>query len=198
MRRVCSQCGAVINQYHPGNLCFPCQGKQLEQEINAGEHLIDAEGYAAILGLDSAETLKRKAREGGLAPRVPRNKKWLWRKDDIEAWFKQEQRKGDAFRRLAQGIASNLRTCRYDSVICLSLSDKIGSKVYGREHILGTTDTGRVEPITLVKVDKSIALKMLEQLPKKDFSELVSITDWADLTYDSINKDLMARLEAYF
>ncbi|GAH55534.1 unnamed protein product [marine sediment metagenome] len=40
------------------------------------------------------------------------------------------------------GIASNLRTCRYDLVICLSLSDKIGSKVYGQAHIMGTTYAG--------------------------------------------------------
>jgi len=198
MGRSCLRCGAVINQYHPGNLCFPCQEKQLEQEINAGEHLIDAEGYAAILGLDSAETLKRKAREGGLAPRVPRNKKWLWRKDDIEAWFKQEQRTGDVFRRLAQGIASNLRTCRYDSVICSSLSDKIGNEAYGQELVLGVTDAGRVEPIDLVKVDRTTALKMLERLPKKEFPELIGITDWADLTYDRINEDFIVRLEAYF
>jgi len=43
-----------------------------------------------------------------------------------------------------------------------------------------------------------VALKMLEQLPKKDFPELIGITDWADITYDKINKGLIARLEAYF
>jgi len=49
-----------------------------------------------------------------------------------------------------------------------------------------------------VKLDRAVALNALEQLPKKDFPELVGITDWADLTYDRINKDLISRLEAYF
>ncbi len=96
------------------------------------------------------------------------------------------------------GIASNLKRCSNDSVICLGPSDKIGSKVYGQEHVLGTTDTGRVEPITLVKVDRSVALNALEQLPKKDFPERTGITNWADLTYNKINEDFIVRLEAYF
>jgi hypothetical protein len=88
----------------------------------------------------------------------------------IEAWFKQKRREGDVLRRTAMGIASNLRRCSNDSVI-YTLSDTIGSKVYGQEYVLGTTDAGRVEPITLVKVDRDIALRMLEQLPKKDCTE---------------------------
>ena len=99
---------------------------------------------------------------------------------------------------IARGIASNLRVCRNDPIICISLSDKIGSKVYGVELVLGTTATGRVEPIKLVKVDRSVTLNMLKQLPREDFPELIGITDWGDLTYDRINKDLIVRLEAYF
>ena len=198
MARVCLRCKKRLSQYNPGNLCFSCQEKQLEQKITGADDLIDAEGYAAILGLDSAEQLKRIARDDKLAPRIPAIKKWLWRGKDIEAWFKQKQRAGDVLRRTAMAIASNLRTCRYDSVICLSLSDKIGSKVYGQEHIMGTTYAGRVEPITLVKVDRAVALNALEQLPKKDFPEFIDITDWADLTYDRINEDFIVRLEAYF
>jgi len=74
----------------------------------------------------------------------------------------------------------------------------MGIKVYGVEPILGTTATGRVEPIELVKVDGSVALNMLKQLPKEDFPELIGITDWGDMTYDRINEDLIVRLEAYF
>ncbi len=160
--------------------------------------LVDAQGYADMLGLDSAEQLKRLARMGVLAPRIPVIKQWRWHRKDIETWRKQRQREGNAFRKAAMGIASNLITCRNDSVIYLSLSDKIGSKVYGQEHILGTTYAERVEPITLAKVDKSVALKMLEQLPPKGFPELAGITNWADLTYDRINEDFIVRLEAYF
>ena len=198
MRRVCSQCGAVINQYHPGNLCFPCQEKKLEEKITSGEDIIDAEGYASILGLESAESVKRLARKGLLAPRIPGVKKWVWRKDDIDAWFKREQQAGDVFRMAARGIASNLRTCRNDPIICLGPSYKIGNKVYGVEPILGTTGWGRVEPIELVKIDRSIALNMLKQLPREDFPELIGITDWGDMTYNRINEDFIVRLEAYF
>jgi len=188
----------VINQYHPGNLCFPCQEKKLEEKITGGEDIIDAEGYASILGLESAESAKRLARKSLLAPRIPGVKKWVWRKNDIDAWFKREQQAGDVFRMTARGIACNLRRCRFDSIICLSLSDKIGSKVYGVEPILGTTDVGRVEPIDLVKVDRSVALNVLEQLSKEDFPELKDIYNWGDLTYDRISEDLIVRLEAYF
>ena len=55
-----------------------------------------------------------------------------------------------------------------------------------------------MEPIDLAKVDRALALNALEQLPKKEFPELVGITDWADLTYDRITEDLIVRLEAYF
>ena len=198
MARVCSRCKKPLAQYNPGNLCFSCQEKQLEEKTTSGEDLIDAEGYADILGLDSAEQLTRIARKGVLAPRIPAIKPWRWRRKDIEAWFKQEQRKGDAFRRLAQGIASNLRRCHNDPVINLGPSDKIGNKVYGLDSVLGTSATGRGELIALVKVPKSTALQILQQLPRKVFPELTGITDWADLTYGRISEDLMVRLEAYF
>ena len=94
------------------------------------------------------------------------------------------------------GIASNLRRCSNDSVI-YCLSDTIESRVYGEEPISGTTAAGRVEPIEMVKVDRSVALKILEDLPGKDFPELVGIVDWEDLPYDRINEDLIVRLESY-
>ena len=199
MGRLCLRCGAVLSQYNPGDLCFPCQEKQLEEKITSGEDLIDAEDFAYILGLKSAVSVKRLAQKDKLPPRLPAIKKYSWLKKVVEDWIKQEGQTGSkVFRMAARGLASNLRTCRYDSVICLSLSDKIRSKVYGQEHVLGTTDAGRVEPITLVKVDRAVALNMLKQLPEEDFPELIGITDWGDLTYDRINEDLIVRLEAYF
>ena len=198
MALLCWQCGEELSRHHTGYICYACQEKRLEKMIADGEDLVDAEGYAAMLGLDSAEQLKRLARKGVLAPRIPEIRQWGWRRKEIEAWFKQKQRVGDVFRRTAMGIASNLKRCSNDSVICLGPSDKIGNKVYGQELVLGTTDVGRVEPIDLVKVDRSVALNALEQLPKKEFPELIGITDWADLTYDRINEDFIVRLEAYF
>lgn len=197
MTRVCLQCGKGLNQYHTGELCYACQEKQLDKMIVDREELVDAEGYAVMLGLDSAEQLKRLARDGMLAPSIPVIRKWLWRKVDIEDWFKQKQRAGDVFRKTAMEIASNLRRCSNDSII-YALSDTIGRNVYGQEYVLATVDAGRVEPIKLVEVDKSVALQVLEELPEKDFPELTGITDWEDLPYDRINEDLIVRLEAYF
>jgi len=209
MERKCIDCGAVLAQDNTGERCSPCQKKRLDERTTYDDELVDAEGFGAILGL-SATQVKRLAPDK-LPPRIPGIRKYLWRRKDIDAWFKQKQQEetqartqtreqagNRVFRRIARGIASNMTTCRYDSVICLSLSDKIGNKVYGQELVLGTTDAGRVEPIDLVKVDRAVALNALEQLPKKDFPELIGITDWTDLTYDRINKDLIARLEAYF
>lgn len=194
----CLLCDEKLSRYHTGYLCDACQEKRLKKMIVDDEEFVDTKGYASMLGLDSAEQLKRLARKGVLASNIPAIKQWRWHRKDIEDWFKQKQQAGDVLRKTAMGIASNLRTCRYDPVICLSLSDKIESRAYGVESVLGTTTAGQVEPIELVKVDKAVALTMLEQLPKEDFPALIGITDWADLTFDSINKDLIARLEAYF
>ncbi len=94
MKRVCSQCGEPLNQYHSGNLCYVCEGKRLEKMITDDEDLVDVGGYADILGLHSEEQLKRLARKGMLAPRIPVIKRWRWRRKDIEDWFKQKQHQG--------------------------------------------------------------------------------------------------------
>jgi hypothetical protein len=198
MSRVCSQCGKPLSQYNAGNLCFPCQEKKLEEEIASAEDIIDAEGFASILGLKSAESVKRLAIKRKLPPRIPVVKKYLWRKSVIEDWITQEGIGNRDFRMAARGIAGNLRTCRFDPVIRY-LSEKIGSKVYGEEAIWGTKsiELGG-EPTILAKVDRALALKMLRRLPEEDFPELTGVIDWADLNYDKITEDLTARLEAYF
>lgn len=198
MRRVCAKCSAVLTQYNPGKLCFPCQEKQPEQRATYDEDLIDAEEFAHSMGLKNAESVKRLARKNKLPPRIPGIRKYLWSRSVVEDWRRQEGIGNKELRMAARGIASNLRRCRYDSFIRSSLSDEIGSKVHGQEHVFGTTDAGRVEPITLAKVDRTVALKALQKLPKEDFPELSGITDWGDLTYDRINEDLIVRLEAYF
>jgi len=198
MKRVCLKCGTVLSeQYNPGELCFHCQEKQRGQDPTSNDDKIDAVGYAAILGLDSAEAVKRLAGKGKLAPRIPAIRKCLWYKEDIDTWIKQEGITNKDFRMAARGIASNLRRCSNDSVI-YCLSDTIGDIVYGVEPIMGTTASGHFEPVELVKVDRSIALKILKKLPGEDFPELSGITDWADLAYDRISEDLVVKLEAYF
>jgi predicted DNA-binding transcriptional regulator AlpA len=211
MERKCIDCGAVLARDNTGELCSPCQKKRLYQRTTYDDESIDAQEVASILGLTSAESVKRLARDDKLPPRVPEVRKWQWYKKDIDAWIEQKQKEESqarekarkqrgnrVFRRTALGIASNLRKCRNDPIIYLNLSDKTGDKVYGQEYVFATVDAGQVEPIKLVKVDKSVALRVLKELPRKAFPELIGITDWADLTYDKINEDLIVRVEAYF
>ena len=190
------QCGKGLSRYNMGNLCYACQEKRLEGMKADDEDLVDAKGYADMLGLDSEEQLKRLARDNLLAPRIPVIRQWRWRRKDIDVWFKQKQRAGDAFRKTAMGIASNLRRCSNDPIIRAPF-DTIGSKVYGVELVIGMTATG-TGPVELVKIDKTVALNLLKQLPEKDFPELTGITDWADLPYDKITEHFIVKLESYY
>ena len=202
MVRECLHCGVELKENHPGNFCFRCQERQQERRergLTSNDALIDVEGYAFILGLESTESVKRLARDGELAPRVPAIRKWLWHEDNVDAWIKQGGQTGNKdFRMVARGIARNMRTFRNDPMICLGPLDKLGDKVYGQGYPLEEAETGRVEFDTEVKVDRNIALRVLKQLPKEDFPELIDITDWADLIYDRITEDLIVRLEAHF
>ena len=211
MERRCPRCNAVLARDNTGKYCSPCQKKRLDERTTYDDELVDAEGFGAIIGL-SATQVKRLAPDK-LPPRIPGIKKYLWRRKDIDVWIEQKQKEqiqarekerkqrgNRVFRTVARGIASNLRTC-CNARMGQTLSDKIGDKVYGLkagEYFFGLTAAGQVEPIELLNVDRSIAVKMLERLSKKDFPELIGITDWANLTYGSINEDLIIRLDTYF
>ena len=198
MARVCLQCGKELSQYYTANFCYACQENNLKNKMADGEDLVDAEGYAALLGLYSVEQLKRLARKDVLAPRIPEIRQWLWRRKDIEDWFKRKQREGDVFRKAAMGIASNLRRCSNDPFISAPF-DTVGSIIYGQEYVVATGGAGlTTDLIKLVEVDKSIASKVLEELPSKDFPELEGITDWSQLPYDRIHEAFLIKLEAYF
>jgi hypothetical protein len=211
MTRFCLQCNKPLAQHNPGKLCFACQEKKFEQIATPNEDLVDVEGYADLLGLSSAESIKRLARKDKLAPRVPGVRKWLWSMTDIINWRKQKQQEelqarakeqkktgNRLLRRVAQGLANNLRKCCGDPLICLNSSDKIGPKVYGQKYIFGTDKYGRAGSTNLVKVNKTTALKILKRLPKKAFPALIGITDWADLTCDRLEDDFFVNLESFF
>jgi hypothetical protein len=197
MARVCRQCGKGLSQYNPGKLCFACEEKRLKEVVTDDEDLIDAEAFAHILGLESAESVKRKARQGDkLPPRIPGIRKYLWRRSVVEEWIKQGGFGNKEFRAVARGIASNLRRCYNDPIIRAPF-DTIGSNVYGSEIVIGMTAMG-TGPVELVKIDKTAALNMLKQLPRENFPELTGITDWADLAYGRIAEDFIIRLESYY
>jgi predicted DNA-binding transcriptional regulator AlpA len=211
MERKCVDCGAALAQDNIGELCSPCQKKRLDQRATNDEKPIDAQDVAFILGLMSAESVKRLARNGEMPPKVPGNRKWQWYKKDIDAWIKQKQQEelrarakeqkkigNRLLRRAARGLASNLSKCCGDPLICLNSSDKIGAKVYGQIHIIGTDKDGRAGSIKLAKVNKVTALKILKKLPKKAFPALIGITDWADLTCDRLDDNFFVNLETFF
>ena len=59
----CTQCGAVISQSNPGELCFPCQDKIRRElrEKNSDNPNYDVDDMCSILGL-SPEQVRRLGR----------------------------------------------------------------------------------------------------------------------------------------
>lgn len=206
MERKCINCGTVLARDNTGKLCSPCQKKQLEQKTTYDEEIIDAEGYAAILGLDSAEQLKRLARKGKLAPRIPGITEWKWRKKEIDAWMKQKQeeetqareRAGNReFRRITQILVSNLRRLGNDNYL-RGLFPTVGERVYGTEAYLGTNQLMQIDRIQLVRIPRKPAIKILQMLHAKEFPELKGISDWSQLPLDRIHENFLVKLESYF
>jgi predicted DNA-binding transcriptional regulator AlpA len=196
MARVCRRCGITLNRYHKGNFCYACQDKRLEEIITDDKDFIDAEEFAHILGLENVESVRRLARNGKLPPRIPGIRKYRWLRSVVEEWIKQGGFGNKEFRVVVRAIASNFRRCYNDPIIRAPF-DMVGSKIYGAEVVIGMTATG-TGFIELVKIDRTIALNILKQLPREDFPELTGITDWVDLPYDRITEDFIVRLEAYF
>jgi hypothetical protein len=85
----CSNCGAALNQYNIGRLCFPCQKKESERLAIGDSPTYDVNHMGRILRLNS-EQVRRKARNGELPPRVPAARRWLWSKGVVERWINSE------------------------------------------------------------------------------------------------------------
>lgn len=108
----CAQCGAILRQYNPGKVCWPCQEKGVAQVPASSENL-DAEALAGILCLKSPESVKRLARKGRLPPRIPGVRKCLWPRPVIEAWIKSAGRLDPSLAEamtLAQGLGWDIQT----------------------------------------------------------------------------------------
>ena len=206
MERRCRQCSRALGQRNPGDLCYPCQERQVDSLSTIGDGIIDVNGYAELLGLNETESVRRLARKGKLAPRIPGRDRWLWYLRDIVEWNKRKQEEESQaqldvgnrpIRRTARLIASNLRRCSTDNTInCLT--DVIGDNVYGGETILGARQDGQIEPIELAAVPKKAALNLLQNLPKREFPELDGIADWNQLPFARISEAFLIRLESYF
>jgi uncharacterized Zn finger protein (UPF0148 family) len=71
MDRTCSQCGTKLNQYNDGTLCVLCQDKESEKLTTGDRSYYDAEDMARLLGLKSAEQVRRLARNKKLPAQIP-------------------------------------------------------------------------------------------------------------------------------
>ncbi len=90
MRRVCSQCGAVINQYHPGNLCYPCQEKkqeELKEKMGDSPHY-GIDDLCFLLDLENPESVKRLGRKGIIPGRIPGIRKHLYLREEVDQWIR--------------------------------------------------------------------------------------------------------------
>lgn len=135
MSNKCSECGTRLNQYHPGKLCYACQKKRTERLTSDELPHYDALEMARILGLDSAEQVKRLGRKNKLPPRIPSIRRWLWSKEVVDRWIKSEGQ-------LPEGSVEQLA----------ALADAHGGLHY--DEATGQWKMGRPEVITPVVSDR--------------------------------------------
>jgi len=87
--RKCAQCGAVLNQYNSGKLCFPCQVKKREElieKIGDGPNY-DVNDMCSILGL-SQEQVRRLGREGKIPGKIPEIRRQLFLRELVDPWLR--------------------------------------------------------------------------------------------------------------
>ncbi len=89
--RICRECETVLSSNNPGKLCYACQEKHLGN-LDASDSYYDAQDLADILGLQSAESVKRLAQKDLLPQRIPAIRKYLWPKEVIDCWIRSEHR----------------------------------------------------------------------------------------------------------
>ncbi len=89
MANFCSNCARPLSEYNPGHICIVCQKEIISgKDAENTEVCYDALDFADILGLKSAEQVRRLAREGKLPPRVPAIWKYLWLKEVVHSWMR--------------------------------------------------------------------------------------------------------------
>lgn len=136
MNRTCSQCGTKLNQYNDGTLCVLCQDKESEKLTTGDRYRYDAEEVARLLGLKSAEQVRRLARNKKLPPRIPAVRRWLWDKEVVDRWRKSE---GE----LSKGSAEQLA----------ALADAHGGWHFDKAS--GQWELGEVEVVSPIVSDRS-------------------------------------------
>ncbi len=86
--RKCLQCGAVLSQYNPGKLCFPCQEKNQRglQERTGDSPNYNVDDMCYILGL-KPEQVRRLGRKNVIPGRIPGIKQHLYLKAFVDEWI---------------------------------------------------------------------------------------------------------------
>ena len=89
VERKCTQCGAVLSQYNPGKLCFPCQDRIRGglREKNSDSPNYNVKDMCSILGL-SQEQVRRLGRKNMIPGRIPEVKKHLYKKETVDQWIR--------------------------------------------------------------------------------------------------------------
>ncbi len=85
--RRCRVCGASLSRYHGEGLCWPCQEK-LNGWITIDRPYYDLDDLQRILGLDSAESVKRLGRMGMIPGRIPGVKAHRYLKETVDEWVR--------------------------------------------------------------------------------------------------------------
>jgi excisionase family DNA binding protein len=88
MKKECSLCGRELDQNNPNSVCFSCVQKLTDSV--ALPYCYNVEEVRKILRLESQEQVRRMIRKGEL-PAVRRGKRYLFPKDDFDAWLKSGQ-----------------------------------------------------------------------------------------------------------
>lgn len=109
-KRTCVNCGASLSSYNPGTLCRPCQENQAKEKKADIESLhYDVEDMRVLLGLNSQEQVRRRARRNRLPPAIPGNRRWLWFKEVVDSWIRSDHQISPANSELQEAISIALQ-----------------------------------------------------------------------------------------
>ncbi len=110
LKRTCVKCGASLSSYNPGALCRPCQENQAKEKKADIESLhYDVEDMRVLLGLNSQEQVRRRARDNKLPPAIPGNRRWLWFKKVVDSWIRSDHQISLANSELQEAISIALQ-----------------------------------------------------------------------------------------
>jgi len=208
----------VLNQYHVGNLCYPCQeGKpeELKEKMGDSPHY-GIDELCLLLGLENPESVRRLGRRGIIPGRVPGIKKRLYLREKVDQWIRSggefadnrsqaQVGQSEVMRSRRRKFASDSKHFAELSVTALILASNfesyldnfgtgfdsaVGDVVYGG----WLDDIGDMLSVEMREVDRPLALNLLYHL-KEEFPELANISDWDQLTSAKMSHDFIARLK---